>query len=268
MKAYITLLSNENYLDGVLVLNKSLQMVDSKYPFYCLLSMGVDEKIKQRLRQEAIQYIQLTKTLNEDDVNSDGHFSHWNFTFDKLQIWGLTKFEKIVFLDSDMLVLRNIDSLFNREEFSAVCAGHSYPGNHHWSELNSGLLVIKPNQDTEKGIAELAKTVVLEYRANNQLIGDQDVINHFYPDWEDERSLHLDEGYNLFASHLTYYIRQLGYSFTDKGKPIYVIHFIGRTKPWMIKGVKSYLWLFYVLVRNPLYWEAYNMYRSLLRKCI
>lgn len=265
MNAYITLLSDNNYLNGVLVLNRSLKAVKSKYKLYCLLSISMNEEAKESLEKEDIPFIQLVKTIGRDGINSSGHFSHWNLTFDKLQMWGLIQFEKIIFLDSDMIILKNIDSLFTCDEFSAVCAGCSYPGNEHWNGLNSGLLVVKPDKNVEKTVIELANVVIDEYKSKNKMIGDQDIIQCFCSDWSKRTTLHLDEGYNLFAFHLTYYVKHLGYSLKGKGKPIYVIHFIGKTKPWMIKGVKKYLWLLWVVAHNPLYFVVYRKYRKLLK---
>ena len=63
-------------------------------------------------------------------------------TFTKIYCWLLTQYSKCVFLDSDFLVLKNIDDLFEREELSAAPdAG--------WPDcFNSGLFVYRPSKDT------------------------------------------------------------------------------------------------------------------------
>lgn len=269
MKAYITLLSTENYLDGVLVLNSSLKSCDSFYPLYCLLSVGISEYTKTVLQKNCIPYIQLEKSISAG-INDDKHYFHWNFTFDKLYIWGLTQFEKIVFLDCDMIVLKNIDHLFSYANFTAVCAGKQSPGGRHWVELNSGLMVITPCSETENSMIEFGLSYIKQSQKQNQSIGDQDIINKFFPKWKYHLSLHLDEGYNLFASLLTYYVRHLGYSLrVGKGKPIYVVHFIGRTKPWMLmKSPKSILWFIYQMLKNPLYLRLFILYEKLSKQIV
>lgn len=269
MKAYVTLLSNDKYYDGVLVLHRTLLELGSQYPLYCLLSESVDDKLENRLKKNNIPCIRLNhKTVNER-ANSEGQFfSHWNYTFDKLQIWGLTQFDKIVFLDSDMLILRNLDSLFECDSFSAVCAGASYPGHESWNALNSGLMVITPDKSIEANLIKLCQTVVQEFRQKNLSVGDQDVIHRYDPSWGDKPYLHLDEGYNLFAEYLAYYIRHLGYSM-DSGisqKPIYVVHFIGKFKPWMKPTLRNKIWLLRTWIRNPYYYKAYRKFRSYLSK--
>ncbi len=267
MKAYITLLSKESYFEGVLILNRSLLAVKAKYPLYCVVSMSVGKKWERDLEKEGISCIRLSKTAINSAVNPEGRgSSHWNFTFDKLLIWGLTQFEKIVFLDSDMFIVKNIDHLFEREPFSAVVAGSLYPGNRHWKELNSGIMVIVPNVKIRD---QLLKNISLEIeagKAENRMIGDQDVIKRYLKNWKEQKNLHLEQGYNVFADYLTYYIHHLGYSFDDQAeKPIYVIHFIGRAKPWMKKTFRQYVWLLKMCLKNPYYLIAYRRYLKFLR---
>ena len=70
----------------------------------------------------------------------------------------------------------------------------------------------------------------------------------------------------LFADYLTYYIYRLGYSLNDQtDKPIFVIHFIGRSKPWMKKTLRQYVWLLKMCLKNPYYLIAYRKYLRFLR---
>ena len=252
----------------MLVLHRSLRAARSSYPLYCVLSVSVDEETEHELEREGIPCIRLSCTAVDGNVNPFGQgFSHWNYTFDKLLIWGLTQFDKVVFLDCDMLVVRNLDSLFACEPFSAVSADVSWPGNEGWSGgLNSGLMVIVPDKGFERILLQSIRSVVERNRKKNCLVGDQDVIKACLADWGSRRSLHLDEGYNVFADHLTYYIRRLGYSMSgDEGKPIYVVHFIGKTKPWMKKTWKERVWLCRMWLKNPDYFKACRKFMDYLR---
>lgn len=267
MKVYITLLSNKNYLQGVLVLHRSLKASESRYPLYCALSVSIDKETEHILEREGIRCVRLLHSAVTGNVNPLGKgFSHWNYTFDKLLIWGLTQFEKVVFLDCDMLIVRSIDGLFEHEAFSAVSADSSYPGNESWvGGLNSGLMVIVPDKEVERQLLQTISIVVNDCTKRNLMVGDQDVIKRFLPDWGKCDSLHLDEGYNIFADHLTYYIRHLGYSLKGKmGKAVYVTHFIGKSKPWMKKSFREYVWMFKMCSTNPYYLLAYTRFRKYL----
>lgn len=73
-------------------------------------------------------------------------------TFTKLHCWRLTQFKKCVFIDADCLVLKNVDDLFEREEFSAaVDVG--------WPDcFNSGVFVYKPSLNTYLQLLEFSLT--------------------------------------------------------------------------------------------------------------
>ena len=161
----------------------------------------------------------------------------------------------------------DIDGLFEHDPFSAVSADSSYPGNESWVDgLNSGLMVIEPNKTVENNLLQMIDTVADSCMKRGVLVGDQDIIKCYLHDWGKCASLHLDEGYNIFADHLTYYIRHLGYSLKgEKGKPIYVVHFIGKSKPWMKKTLKEYAWMFKMCLSNPYYIFVYMRFRKYLK---
>jgi glycogenin glucosyltransferase len=73
-------------------------------------------------------------------------------TFTKLHCWRLTQFSKCVFLDADCLALKNVDELFEREEFSAAT-------DVGWPDcFNSGVFVFRPSLDTYAKLLEFAVT--------------------------------------------------------------------------------------------------------------
>lgn len=63
-------------------------------------------------------------------------------TFTKLHAWKLTEYNKCVFLDADILVLQNVDDMFERPELSAA-------PDIGWPDcFNSGVFVFIPSQRT------------------------------------------------------------------------------------------------------------------------
>lgn len=268
MFAYVTFLSNRNYLDGALALHKSLQLVNANYPLYCLLSMNIEQEVIDVLESHKIGCIQLSECVTADDnVNKDKAYSNWNYTFDKLYMWGLTQFEKIVFLDSDMIVTANIDHLFECKPFSAALAGIHFPTCENIRILNSGLLVVEPDNDIKDKMIELSKTLIPEMMAKGLPLGDQDIINAYFSDWFEHKDLILDDGYNLYAHYLQSYIRHSGYSFNPrKGKPIYIVHYVGVEKPWMVNTLGQFVRMCRRMFPNLYYVMAYFRFRKILRK--
>jgi len=67
----------------------------------------------------------------------------WRVSFSRLHLLRFEEFERIIFLDSDMIVAQRIDHLFECPSLSA-CA-HSYPIREGQVSLNGGLLVLDPD---------------------------------------------------------------------------------------------------------------------------
>ena len=264
-KIFITLLSSPSYINGVIVLFRSLiKYGRTKYPFACVCSLSIEDKDICLLEKNGIRCIRLSKTATDSvDLSFQTNmFSHWNNTFDKLLIWSLTGYDKIVFLDSDMIVLDNIDELFDRPAFSAVAAGQLIYG---WDRLNSGLLIIKPDKDVCTKLLSQIPLTVTNFLKENKPVGDQDIINDYIPNWSNRDDLHLHEGYNLFFSIITKYHKEFNFSY---GKNIKVVHFIGPLiyKPWKHNLLKiSYHILEYSL-HNWYGLKAYSLYQLLLMR--
>lgn len=222
--SYVTLLSSDDFLPGVLMLNWSLKKVGSQYPLHVLCSDCVSEKSYQRLVQRNLSCQRLVEHVSfSDEINQEENYQHWNRTFDKLYVWTLTQFDKVVYLDSDMQVIANLDCLFDCPHMSAVRAdAFNEPG---LDKLNSGLIVIEPNMDEFVGMCSLLKSGILQLKR----MGDQDVIRAYYHDWGTHDELTLMPGYNVLYSEVSSgVIRKADVS------PVSVIHYIGSRKPWMI----------------------------------
>ena len=231
--AYITVLSNDKYFPGIKGLYFSWKRTNPRYPLYIMIGRSVSENVRMVLSSmanlidiESIDVGNIIERSNQESFNT-----RWNFTFDKLLVFEQTQFDKVVFLDADMMILQNLDDLFDKPHMSAVCAGASYPGNESWKDLNSGIMVIEP----KKGLANELVKMVPKVLARRKSFGDQDLLQEYYSGWKDDLSLNLGEKYNIFSDYLDYYVGKLGYHFSkdiNDEKSIAVIHFAGERKPW------------------------------------
>lgn len=269
MKAYITLLSTLSYIPGVIVLHDSVKRTNSPYPFWVAVSSIIPQDVDDKLRDRGMNVIRLPSPI-DIPLTFKENSGHWGNTFDKIHLFGLTRFSKLVYLDSDMIVLKNLDALFEKNHLSAVAAGQlEHPD---WTRLNSGLMVIEPEDELpEKMVGVMDRAIKQVSALGSNKIGDQDIVNAYYPDWPDRKDLHLDDGYNLFFSDLDAYIDRHGYQMLadnkNNSRDVHVVHFVGPQKPWMKWANARHLFKI-IKNKNSCKWErkAFLMYLAHLKR--
>lgn len=227
---YVSVLATDSYLDGVLVLYHSLRATGTAYPFLLLVGDLVSEASLAVLSRHGIRFKSMRRTI--DNPTAVAHNNHWAFTYSKLDIFRQIQFDKIVFLDADMLILENIDELFAKPHMAAVNAGGMLPECSNWTGLNSGLMVVEPCLALYRDmLSKVGRIEVVEEG------GDQDFLQAYFPTWHEDDNLHLDHGYNMFHCHLDRY-RAFGYQIGEGKRRVRVIHYIGGEKPWSMAGRK------------------------------
>lgn len=229
--SYITVLSTEKYLEGALALAESLKRTKTKYPLSILITDNISKQVEEKLINYNFKVIRKSKINVPDSIkmkNEQGKFSHWTHTFDKLLLFELTEFDKLVYLDSDMYVRKNIDELFERKNMSATIDRRYGPIiSEDWKKLTSGLMVIEPKKDVVYKFLELIANI----GDKKAQIGDQDILQESDLHWSEKEELHLDIKYNMFFPHTDYYTHYCNYNLDD----ICVIHFIYTEKPFFLE---------------------------------
>lgn len=128
-KAWVTLLTQKSYLAGVVLLAHSLHVNQSKYPLLILYTDTLPLDCIQLLTKEAalsnaylLQVDLLFPRHRESSNGSNGQVQNGNKliaarfadTWTKLRAFQLyQQYERLVFLDADMLVYQNMDELFS-----------------------------------------------------------------------------------------------------------------------------------------------------------
>lgn len=95
--------------------------------------------------------------------------------FAKLRLWQLD-YARVVFIDADALVLRNVDRLFDYPEFSA--APNVYESLADFHRLNSGVFTAHPDPATFAAMLERLDRPGAFWRRT-----DQTFLEAFFPDW-------------------------------------------------------------------------------------
>lgn len=116
-KAWAALLTNSEYLPGLLTLVYALKKVGSKYPFVLLYTESLDVSCHEIIDKELDVYkikLDTLKPSNAPDlINGDSRFHE---TWSKIQTFGLYGFDRLGVLDADMAVLQNMDELLEDEK--------------------------------------------------------------------------------------------------------------------------------------------------------
>lgn len=208
--AYVTLLSTENYLDAVLVLNKSLKNVHAQYP---LLVMVVDTiftpTMKEIFHKNGIVY-ETVPPLEYSQFVKDKYQERENKnvlnTASKIQLFTLKNWDKLVYLDADVLVLQNIDDLFSRLDGSMIKYAEDQMG-------FSGMFVFEPRNHQED---EFYPTIMQAHACV-----DGDLIGKVWFFVRESKEHQIDPKYFWhYNPHMT----------PSDAK---VVHFCNHIKPWL-----------------------------------
>lgn len=256
--AYITLITNENYLNGALTLAQSVKNTKTEIPFFVLIPENISESVIKRLDSNKVKYIKFSDPQTEQ-VDTD---HYWKDTMTKLRLFDLTEFDKIVFLDADAIVFKNIDFLFEKPHMSAVAAGKEL--HPDWVHLNSGLMVIEPDSEHYNAMVSLIEEAHEECIKAGRPFGDQDVISKFYSDWHKNESLHLHSAFNVLLGYAGILKKA---KVIDDFSDIYFYHFTGKQKPWGSLKDRIIV-LLKLLRRSPVRsidLKAYMEYRKILK---
>ena len=227
-------MTSDNYLPGLLVLHNSLVNTNAKFPFLVLLTKDISMDVVSIIKKRHISFEVIERDIsNPTDVERT---HRWFSTYSKLNVFNQTKFDKIVYLDADTFVLRNIDELFEFKHMSATNAGGMLPRKLSWVHLNSGVFVAEPSGELfEDMISKIGKIEALKSMGTferPQHGSDQDFLNAYYPNWTQRKELHLDHKYNIFHYYLDEYHQLFGYTIIDSVKPISILHYASYLKPW------------------------------------
>lgn len=212
-EAYATILhSAEMYVCGAIALANSIRRSGSTRDMVILVDENIQQENRQGLKEAGWIVIQIERIRNprgEPDT-----YNEWNYS--KLRLWQLTAYNKLIFLDSDVLVLQNIDFLFQSEEIAA--SGNSR------TVFNSGVMVLEPHNCTFQFLISQIDTI-FSYNG-----GDQGFLNEVFPWWH-----RLPRRMNF----LKHFYSNSQEEFEEKNKlfgmhppQLYVLHFLGY-KPWL-----------------------------------
>jgi len=211
-EAYVVVLASEDYLPGLLATLFMLRESGTFRRIIVLSSLQLPllPPLCNRFRAEL-------RLIGQRGNPRDNSSQLKAVSYTKLEIWNLPDVPRAVFLDLDLLLLDNLDELFDMEtDFAAAPDG--YPP----SLFNSGVMVFRPDPEVHRDMVE--KVALLPSYDGT----DQGFLNSYYSGWFESREQLLHPRYNAKGSNWCYVPWAL-----EALAPLKVIHFAGCTaKPW------------------------------------
>ncbi|CAA2965778.1 UDP-glucuronate:xylan alpha-glucuronosyltransferase 3 [Olea europaea subsp. europaea] len=213
-EAYATILHSAHvYVCGAIAAAQSIRMAGSTRDLVILVDDTISDYHKGGL-EAAGWKIRVIQRIRNPKAERDA-YNEWNYS--KFRLWQLTDYDKIIFIDADLLILRNIDFLFEMPEISAT-------GNNA-TLFNSGVMVVEPSNCT----FQLLMDHINEIESYNG--GDQGYLNEIFTWW------HRIPKHMNFLKH--FWIgdeeekKEMKTRLFGADPPVlYVLHYLGL-KPWL-----------------------------------
>lgn len=179
--------------------------------------------------------------------------------------------DKVLYLDSDIIINSNIDELFNVtfSEHELVAGVECSISKEHVKNLgissgkifNAGVILFSFRKSCEYEVFSRSRDYVIK---NNTSFNDQDALNYVL----DGKIKYIEPtwNYELFRAK-----RDLIFNKIDAGK-IKIVHFTGKDKPWDYEDINpySYLYKYYYkkLFRNEMEFADVTFKKKIKRKIL
>ena len=207
-KAFITLLSSKDYWMSTVILNESLKKTNSKYNLIVAVTEDIlDKEIIEIFDKHHILYVVIPVFKYSDSTIESAKqrgFDTVLNTASKICIFDLNYFDKLVYLDSDSVILDNIDDLMDFPDGSMLYDGDPF----------SGLFVFNPKNHC----TEMYKTIL-----SHSMHFDGDMFSNLWFHVKDNLDYRIDISYFYPIN------RQ-----NNNNTKIKAVHFINKPKPWLV----------------------------------
>jgi len=216
--AWLTAMLNDNYAIGAILLGHMLNKLSCYNKMIVLVSDGVSQSSRDALKKVGFE-VRLVEALDCNWMDRQKGMKERNLglpgTFMRFHAWNYTQYEKIIYLDSDVLPVVSVDEIFSMEtEFTAsYCAR---PGIVDPC-FNAGILMFKPTYNHYNGLMKLWA----DLSKGKECPNDQVLLWHYYAD--NDMWTPLPYAYN---------VRRYLYH------PLKIYHFACclTKKPWQVKN--------------------------------
>ncbi|KAG8859357.1 hypothetical protein FRB96_004572 [Tulasnella sp. 330] len=215
-KAFAIFITTPNYLPGLLTLHHGMKAVNTKYPIVAMVPPLFDPESRRILQKQGVPIREVQPLSLKETHVLDEFDARFVDTWTKLRVFELIEYERVVLMDADMIVRKNIDDLMDLDlpdghiAAAHVCACNPLKLKHYpsdwkpencahtpmvapkclthpsqitpgsprpYGQLNSGLVVLSPSQELFKAIEEYLHT---SPDVRTFKFPDQDLLSAFF----------------------------------------------------------------------------------------
>jgi len=169
--------------EHLLEVSEELRELGSKYPLVLLtnapklVAIKHNKTLQEKYPNVVIREIADDEWLKHECKMAEGHLTH----FQKLSIFGLTDYDKLIWMDADVKAQKNMDSVFDEydtkdgiqvwgQHDNWMCEKSNTP---KYKEFCSGMMLFTPKAETLQGLVNHARSVEFCW-------GDQRLISTFF----------------------------------------------------------------------------------------
>lgn len=221
-RVIVSVLGNDAFLLPAKVLAYQMKMLNMTVPYVLLVTENVSNSSISELLSHDVNVRHVSSITSP--MASKGTKNQYT----RIKLWAMTEYDAILYLDLDVLPVRDLTPCFLCGSFCAIF--------RHSDKFNSGVLVLKPNLTVYEDL--LAKAPILPTYDG----GDQGFLNSYFdqlkftPTFDhtnpDHQKYPADQ--RMLSSEFNY---DIGMYYLNGGKFLVepaVIHYtMGPTKPWL-----------------------------------
>lgn len=236
--AYVSLLATDNYIGAAITLMECWKDLNSPYPFYMMVTENISSEKIEMLKVlgfhvihihewQPKEYVRLKEEAKNDKETVSWHgtdvFSNgWQHIFSKLLIWNLTQFDKVCWVDLDILFFRNIDDVFDLPSPTFL-----EPDANDY--VASQLIVVEPNTILFNKLKEYGDKFIPTEATGHTIFTDEDIIHSFFKTEIENCQHFIPLSYSYAWNRCSVALEFMQYAHKLHG-----VHITGPAKPWLL----------------------------------
>lgn len=198
-----------------MVLGYTLRKHGWTHPRVAVVTAGVSAPAREELARWWDRIVEVETIANPTPAEGLW-FPYFRDLYTKLRLWTMTEYDKIVYMDTDVLVTGSIEELLDRPRFAAA------PCTTPPDTLNGGVIVLEPD------VAVYEDMISKMHTLPSHDGSEQGFLNSYFSDWYTGPAEHRLPC--IFNVNQTLFMARGGW---QRVLPdMRALHFVSPAKPW------------------------------------